>query len=157
MKKIVFAFLFLSVFISNSQTEKYHKVEITGDNGLIPQLLKLGITIDHSEIKDTKVITEISDAEVNLLKQNRITHTILINDMATFYENRIKEEYQNKVSLAGLCNDPTVKKPSRFHLGTMGGYFTLTEMQNILDSMTLLYPTLITAKKLLKSTNYSRA
>ncbi|MBP7808805.1 MAG: immune inhibitor A [Bacteroidia bacterium] len=146
MKKIVFAFLFLSVFISNSQTEKYHKVEISGPTGLIPQLLKLGITIDHSEIKDNTVITEISNAEVNVLKQNGINHTILINDMATYYENRIKEEYKNKTSLAGLCNDPTVQKPSRFHLGTMGGYFTLTEMQNILDSMTLLYPTLITAK-----------
>jgi carboxypeptidase T len=146
MKKIVFAFLFLSVLISNSQTEKYHKVEITGDNGLIPQLLQLGITIDHSEKKGNKVTTEISDSEVAVLKQNNIKHTVLINDMAAFYENRIKEEYQNKVSMAGLCNDPTVKKPSRFHLGTMGGYFTLTEMQNILDSMTLLYPTLITAK-----------
>lgn len=146
MKKILFAFLFLSFYIANSQTEKYHKVEITGDEGLIPQLLRLGITIDHSEKKGDKVITEISDSEIAVLKQNNIKHTVLINDMASFYENRIKEEYQNKVSMAGLCNDPTVQKPSRFHLGTMGGYFTLTEMQNILDSMTLLYPNLITAK-----------
>lgn len=146
MKNILFAFLFLSFFVANSQTEKYHKVEITGENGLIPQLLKLGITIDHSEIKDNNVITEISESEVAVLKENNIKYKVLIHDMASFYENRIKEEYNNKVSMAGLCNDPTVQKPSRFHLGTMGGYFTLTEMQNILDSMALLYPTLITSK-----------
>lgn len=149
MKKILFAFLCLSLCIANAQTEKYHKVEINGDKGLIPQLLKLGITIDHSEIKENKVITEISEAEVAVLKQNNINYTILINDMAAFYENRIKQDYTNKVSLAGLCNDPTVKKPSRFHLGSMGGYFTLNEMQNILDSMALLYPTLITVKQAL--------
>jgi hypothetical protein len=149
MKKILFAFLFLSFCVAHSQTEKYHKVEINGDEGLIPQLLKLGITIDHSEVKGNKVTTEISDAEVNILKQNNINHTVLINDMAAFYENRIKQDYANKVSLAGLCNDPTVQKPSRFHLGSMGGYFTLTEMQNILDSMTLLYPGLVTAKQAL--------
>lgn len=146
MKKTLFAFLFLSVSLIYSQTEKYHKVEISGSNDLIPQLLKLGITIDHSDKKGNKVTTEISESEVNILKQNGINHAILINDMAAFYENRIKQEYENKTSMAGLCNDPTVKKPNRFHLGSMGGYFTLTEMQNILDSMTLLYPNLISSK-----------
>ena len=146
MKKILSAFLFLSVFISYSQTEKYYKVEITGESGLIPKLATLGITIDHSDIKDNNVITEISASELQILKQNGVKHTVLINDMAAFYENRIKQDYLNKTSLAGLCNDPTVVKPSKFHLGTMGGYFTFIEMQNILDSMTLLYPSLITAK-----------
>lgn len=146
MKKILSAILFLSVSFVYSQVEKYHKVEITGGDDLIPVLSKLEITIDHAERKGDAVITEISDAEVNVLKQNGITHKILIHDMAAFYENRIKQDYINKVSMAGLCNDPTVVKPTKFHLGTMGGYFTLTEMQNILDSMTLLYPNLITAK-----------
>ncbi len=146
MKKILSTFLFLAFFTANSQTEKYHKIEITGGEGLIPQLSQLGITIDHAERKGTSVITEISDSEVAVLKQNNISYNVLISDMASFYENRIKQDYENKVSLAGLCNDPTVVKPSKFHLGTMGGYFTLNEMQNILDSMTLLYPTLITAK-----------
>ena len=57
MKKIVFAFLFLSVFISYSQTEKYYKVEINGKNGLIPQLLKLGITIQ--QIAVDQMITKV--------------------------------------------------------------------------------------------------
>lgn len=147
MKKILLAVLFISVFTANSQTEKYHKVEIKGSEGLILQLMKLGITIDHSELKDDNVITEISESEVAVLKQNNINYTVLINDLAAFYENRIKQEYQNKVSMAGLCNDPTVKKPTRFHLGSMGGYFTFAEMQNILDSMALLYPSLISTKQ----------
>ncbi len=146
MKKIVFAILFLSFFISKAQTEKYHKVEITGNDGLILQLSKIGITIDHSERKNNSVITEISESEVSILKQNGIKYNVLINDMASYYENRSKQDYLNKTSAAGLCNDPTVVKPTKFHLGTMGGFFTLVEMQNILDSMALLYPSLITVK-----------
>ena len=147
MRKLLFTIALFSVCLAFSQTEKYHKIEIKGSDGLIPQLSKLGITIDHAEKKGNSVITEISESEVAVLKQNGINYTILINDMASFYENRIKQDYLNKTSAAGLCNDPTVVKPSKFHLGTMGGYFTLTEMQNILDSMSLLYPNLITIKQ----------
>src|SRR4051812_34215489 len=98
MKKILFALLFFTFCTTHSQTEKYYKVEITGNDGLIPQLSKLGITIDHSERKNNSVITEISGTEVNILKQNGISHTILISDMAAYYENRIKQEYLSKTS-----------------------------------------------------------
>jgi carboxypeptidase T len=148
MKKLLLAFALFSVYFSYSQVEKYHKVEIEGGNDLIYRLLKSGITIDHSEVKDNKVITEISDAELSVLKKSGIKHSVLINDMASYYENRIKQDYANKV-MAGLCNDPTVIKPTKFHLGTMGGYFTFNEMVNIIDSMSLLYPNLITVKQAL--------
>jgi hypothetical protein len=148
MKKFILAFAFFSFFVCHSQTEKYHKIEIKGETGIIPRLLQLGITIDHSEVKDNTIITEISEAEVEILKKNGISYTILISDMASFYEERIKQDYANKVA-AGLCNDPTVVKPANFHLGTMGGYFTWNEMQNILDSMAILYPNLISPKQAL--------
>lgn len=150
MKKLLITLLVIAITPNVfSQVEKYHKVEITGGIDLIPQLLNHGITIDHSEKKEDKVITEISETELNILKQNNFKYTVLISDMATYYENRIKEDYTNKVLAPIDCNAPTVKKPANFHLGTMGGYFTFTEMQNILDSMKLLYPNLITSKQAL--------
>jgi len=150
MKKLFVAILSFVLFTTAyGQVEKYHKVEITGGDDLILQLLKNGITIDHSERKANKVITEISESELNVLKQNNFNYTVLINDMTAYYEQRIQDDYTNKILAPVDCNAPTVVKPSRFHLGTMGGYFTLTEMQNILDSMTLLYPNLITAKQAL--------
>lgn len=150
MKKLFTAILLVAAFQSAlAQVEKYYKVEITGGAELIPQLLQSGITIDHSEAKEGKVTTEISESELAILKQKNFKHTVLISDMASFYEERIKQDYLNKTAAPIDCNASAIKKPSRFHLGTMGGYFTLTEMQNILDSMTLLYPTLITAKQAL--------
>jgi len=149
MKKIIFTLALFSFFALNAQVEKYHKVEITGGNDLARQLLELGITIDHSAAKENQIITEISESEVNVLKQNNISYSVLINDMAAYYENRIKQDYLNRTSATGLCNDPTVIKPANFHLGSMGGFFTFAEMQNILDSMNLLYPNLISLKQAL--------
>jgi carboxypeptidase T len=149
MKNLLLAFALFSFYFSYSQAEKYHKVEITGGDGLAVQLLKLGITIDHSEAKENSITTEISDSELKILQQNGVKHSVLIHDMASFYEKRIQQDYLNKTSAAGLCNDPTVIKPTKFHLGTMGGYFTFNEMVNIIDSMALLYPNLITVKQAL--------
>lgn len=150
MKKLFTALaLSASFHFGFAQTEKYYKVEITGGTELIPQLLKNGITIDHSEMKEGSVTTEISESEVNTLKQNHIKYKVLISDMAAYYENRIQQEYLNKTTASGSCNAPNVAKPTNFHLGSMGGYFTFVEMQNILDSMALLYPNLITTKQAL--------
>lgn len=158
MKKIFLTSLaFLIVVLGISQTQKlktprYHKVKMEGGNGLAIQLLKLGITIDHSIAKDNSITSEISDEEIAILKQNNIKYTVLIEDMAKFYQDRNKADFLDKTMAVGLCNDPKVVKPTKFHLGSMGGFFTLVEMQNIIDSMTLLYPSLITAKAPISNT-----
>lgn len=136
----------LNLLVS-AQVLKYHKVKITGQPGLARTLAELGITIDHSEAGETEITTEISEAEVAILKQHQIPHTIEIPDMAKFYEERNQRDQQQRAMAGGVCNAPTVQKPAHFHLGSMGGYFTLAEMEQILDSMALLYPNLITIKQ----------
>lgn len=149
MKKLFLLLILLFQFdFTFSQTEKYHKVEITGGKYLSIELLKAGITIDHSELKEENIITEISESEIEILKRNNFNYKILINDMASYYEQRILSDYNSKV-MAGACNAPNIAKPTHFHLGSMGGYFTYTEMQNILDTMALLFPSLITNKQAL--------
>ncbi len=146
MKKLAILFLIVSINYSVAQVQKYHQVKITGDATLTKKLLQLGITIDHGEASETEIIAEISESEVKTLKQNNIQHQILIYDMAKFYEMR---NYSSKTMAAGVCNAPPVVKPTYFHLGSMGGYFTFVEMQQILDSMQLLYPNLISVKQAL--------
>jgi len=139
--------------IENEPVIKYHKVKFAGDKQLAQQLLQLGITIDHADVSEGNITTEISDEEVKILNKNHIKHTILIEDMAKFYEERILSDYKNKISMPpGVCNAPNVNKPQWFHLGTMGGYFKLAEMEAILDSMKLLYPNLITLKAPISTT-----
>jgi hypothetical protein len=149
MKKLI---LIITVIISintNAQVQKYHKVQMIGNDQLGKQLLQLGITIDHSDANDEGIIAEISDAEVQTLKQNKVNYKILVYDVAKFYEARYKADKLNRTAMAGVCNASNIVKPTNFHLGSMGGYFTFVEMQQILDSMALLYPTLISVKQAL--------
>jgi carboxypeptidase T len=159
MKKLFTLICFSLFVVASAQNLKqttpvYHKVKIEGDASLTQTLLKLGLTIDHAERKENSIITEISDEEVSILKQNHIKYTVLIADMANFYAERAKQDYLNSSKTTALpnCNYPTVKKPSNFHLGSMGGYFTYPEFLNVIDSMAILYPTLIKAKAAIDAT-----
>lgn len=148
IKKIILSVLvFFSLNTINAQTLKYHKVLMEGDETLAKRLLQLGITIDHSDVQEGGIAAEISDFELQSLKANGVKHKILIYDLAQFYEARNKADVASRAMAAGVCNAPNVAKPTHFHLGTMGGYFTWNEMKQILDSMALLYPNLITVKQ----------
>jgi carboxypeptidase T len=150
MKRIfllsAFVFLLSGYF---AQELKYHRVLIPGDEKFALTLLQLGITIDHSDRQDGGIVTEISDFELEVLKKNKIEHRVLIADVSTFYAERNKADVRNRQAAAGLCNEPSIVKPKYFHLGSMGGYFTFDEIVQILDSMALLYPHLITVKQAL--------
>ncbi len=143
-KNKILGLLLLIAFVANSQVQKYHQVKITGNSNLVHQLLNLGITIDHSETSETEVVAEISETEIALLKQNNINYSILISDMAKYYAER---NLTQRNMAAGVCNAPPIIKPNNFHLGSMGGYFTYNEMKQILDSMQLLFPNLISVKQ----------
>ncbi len=149
MKKIILLITLIASISINAQVQKYHKVQMMGDEELAKQLSQLGITIDHSDANEEGIVAEISDAEVQILKQNKVKYKILIYDLSKFYEARNKADVLSKTSVAGVCNASPIAKPSHFHLGSMGGYFTYIEMQQILDSMALLYPTIISVKQAL--------
>lgn len=149
MRKIIFYLALCVSAITNAQNLKYHKVKIQGSEGIAKTLLELGITIDHADFHDQTIIAEISEDEVSVLKKNNINHTILISDLSTFYEQRNKADMLAKTAAAGVCNAQNIQKPTYFHLGSMGGFFTYNEMKQILDSMALLYPNLISVKQAL--------
>jgi len=148
IRKIILAVIVMfSVNAVNGQTLKYHKVLMQGDETLAKRLLQLGVTIDHSDVQEGGIAAEISDYELQTLKANGVKHKILIYDLAKFYEARNKADVAERTMASGVCNAPNIAKPTYFHLGSMGGYFTWNEMKQILDSMVLLYPNLITVKQ----------
>jgi carboxypeptidase T len=147
MKKLVFLFSAIAFLNVNAQVMKFHRVLMQGGDDLAIRLLELGITIDHSDRAEGGIVAEIGDDELATLKKNNIKHKVLIKDLASYYEERNKYEMTAKsAALPQDCNKPGIVKPTYFHLGSMGGYFTFAEMTQILDSMVLLYPNLITAK-----------
>ncbi|MBI2721160.1 MAG: immune inhibitor A [Bacteroidetes bacterium] len=150
MKKVFVLIILFAVSFANAQNLKYQKVQITGTKSLAKTLLQLGVTIDHADVQDNSIITEISEDEVKVLQLNNINYKVLIADLSKFYEQRNAAEALGKTAVApGVCNAQNIVKPTYFHLGSMGGFFTWNEMKQILDSMALLYPNLITVKQAL--------
>lgn len=153
MKSIVFIVFSLLSFGLFSQNELYYRVKINGTNKDIKTLASIGVTVDHGEHGPNSLITEISESELTLLKNSHVPYELLISDMASYYENRNKNAQKTQAPTAGACNTPNIITPSHFHLGSMGGFFTLNEMINIIDSMRLLYPNLISIKQAISTTN----
>ncbi len=130
-----------------AQSLKYQRVNIKGEiKTLLPKLAALGWQPDHDHISASGVIAEISESEVALLKANQIPFEILIDDLTAFYVQRNQASLKAAATVTD-CNMSPIKTPNHFHLGSMGGFFTLSEMTNIIDSMALLYPNLITVKQ----------
>ncbi|MCX8080855.1 MAG: M14 family zinc carboxypeptidase [Bacteroidia bacterium] len=158
-----FSVLFLAFFAfrvhAQSQNIKYHRIMITGYEAgeLQRKLASMGMEADHGHWSRGKAILELSDEELNLLKAEGIPYAVLIEDVSAFYEKRAADDLKSmnaqKIKFHSNCQGfPTLKKPQWFHLGTMGGFYTLQQMIHIIDSMKLLYPNLITAKQPISST-----
>lgn len=152
MKKIAFFVCIVLAYTINAQVEKYHRVLIKVAPEKKQSLMNLGITVDHSHTSLQGIEAEISDYEISLLKGAAIPYEVLINDMTKYYQERNKTMPSHKEANLYNCNLTNVPVPSHFHHGSMGGFFTLSEMENILDSMNLLYPNLISAKQAISST-----
>ncbi|MCX8144273.1 MAG: M14 family zinc carboxypeptidase [Bacteroidia bacterium] len=158
MKKISFLFnlfLIISLSVVYSQTqEKYYRIQLLGNpHEIIQRLANKGISIDHAHFSNERIIAEFSESELRLIDQSNVPYEILIEDMAKYYQQRNEEASHQKVQFISNCDQFNFPQPAHFHLGSMGGFFTLNEMYQILDSMALLYPNLISIKQPISNTN----
>jgi len=150
--KLLLILLIFSFSTFAQQSPLYHRAKIyTGKNGLTA-LSSLGLCVDHGEIKkDVWIISDFSEVELQKAKNAGFNYDVLIANVTNFYQHQndfITAKTQSPQS--AQCNDITANfpyaVPAHFHLGSMGGFFTYSEVLQILDSMSLLYPALITNK-----------
>ncbi|MEP6513411.1 MAG: M14 family zinc carboxypeptidase, partial [Parafilimonas sp.] len=146
MKKILLLLACITLYsVVNAQPPKYYRVKIFTDDRGLAQLALKGLAIDHGEYKKgAYFIGEFSQAELNTIKKSSYRYEILISDMSAYYAARSKKETVPLENPVLTCSYPT---PVNFKLGSMGGFYTYTEMLNILDSMRKKYPNLISIKK----------
>ena len=154
MSKIfTFSLLFLISVGFAQQIEKYYKIQMIGKpNEIKKQLSQKNIALDHAHISNERIITEVSESELNLIKTTPINYEILISDVAKFYQDRNNNQTTDKIGFISNCEQFNFPKPIHFHLGSMGGFYTYPEMLQIIDSMALLYPNLISAKQPISTT-----
>lgn len=146
--KFFFTFLTLLFFISISaqdKVEKYSKVKIYYNNYFdIEKLLSHGIPVDHG-IQKKNVFVESVFSESQLKKAKELGYTIKVEiaDMAKYVTQK-RKTIKNTSPCGAVSSD--YQTPANFELGSMGGFYTLSEMLQELDDMYTLYPNLITVK-----------
>ncbi len=98
----------------------------------LTQLARIGIPLDHIYHRKGVLVEVVALREqVAEIERLGMRYEILVEDLTTFYKSRF---------------DPALRSVEGFELGSMGGNYTYDEMTAELDSLHLLYPTLISEK-----------
>lgn len=158
--KTVLAFcISFAFFYSFAQTqlpifsqEKFSRVKIIADNNALKIIAQAGVCVDHGEHKlNTWLIVELSQSEIATVRSLGYEVEILVNDVTEFYKNQ--NNSNTKISspelLSTSCNTgcSAYPQPQNFNFGSVGGFYTIQELLNNLDSMSAKYPNLITVKQ----------
>jgi len=150
MKKLLLLVLLSCAMNSNAQT--YSRAKISASSDELQLLAELGISIDHGVHKEgTFLISDFSDAELDIIRNQGIQVEILIEDVKAFYVQQNQkhvEEIAKNVGCSGSSGStytpPAV--PSNFNLGSMGGFLTYQQFLDEVDAMAAQYPNLITPR-----------
>ena len=151
--------LFALLFFLNVHAQKYHRVKINLQHQNINRLAQLGIAVDHGEYKKgIHFISDLSDDEIEKVKNNGFNYQVLIQDVEQHYiqQNASLKNYnphQSTLNTSSCKTCPQFQTPANFNLGSMGGFFTYQEMLNNLDSMAAKFPQLISQRQIIDTTH----
>ncbi|NVO03117.1 MAG: immune inhibitor A [Bacteroidetes bacterium] len=157
MKSKIICFIFLlSVIQSFAQDLKYSKAKVFADEKGLQKIGSLGIPIEGEIKKGFYIISDFSEKEISLMKENNFKIEILVDDVISFYQKRSEasgfsnstNEKTNSCSSTSSYNTPAL-----YNNGTMGGFYTYEQMLAKLDTLYAHYPNLITQKQAVGATN----
>jgi carboxypeptidase T len=135
----------------SAQREIHHRVKIYTDHTGIKTLSLNGVAMDHGDLRPGVSFTgDFSTRELEIIQSAGFRYKIEIPDVSSFYaeqSSQIVTELHKHALTCPAPNQPIYTTPSKFSLGSMGGYFTYNEMLAHLDTMAALYPGLITLKQ----------
>jgi len=131
----------ISVFPQNIKKVKL----FINNNSDIQSAISLKLDLEHSiPDKEGNISLYVDEKEYQSLVESGLNYEILINDWIKYYNSlpvptetemqMIKSESESLFGVTG------------FDFGSMGGYYTLSEIEADLDEMFQLYPNLITQK-----------
>ncbi len=151
---LILIFLVITeISLAQKTSEKYSRARIYFNNPTTYKALQqIGIPLDHGNHKKGVFIeSDYSSTEILKAKEVGATVEILIDDVQEFYIERNKNTktstYKNTTCNNGSGGGITpVTNPTNYNHGSMGGFLTYAEVMAEIDSMTALYPNLITAR-----------
>jgi hypothetical protein len=113
----------------------YHLVRVAAG---APGLDTLGLALDHVTRDGTEILFAAGDDDLALLERAGIAYTIETPDLESYYGARLDAE-------RGLREGAL--RGTGFGFGSMGGYYTWSEVVAKLDEMRADYPDLVTARE----------
>jgi carboxypeptidase T len=146
------ALFFITISVTAQQTEVYSKARIYYNSPEeFQKLMQSGIAMDHGRHKKGVFFeSDFSASEINIAQTLGATVEILIDDVQKFYVERNKNTTTSTLKNTTCSNSgggtPSYTNPTNYNHGSMGGFLTYAEVMQEIDSMTLLYPNLITAR-----------
>jgi carboxypeptidase T len=138
--------IILSTTYCYAQTETYAKIKIYFDEShTIKSLSALGVEVDHGSREKTFLINDFSATEIKQIQHAGFKTETLVENVSDYYANQNADLSEDRG--ANSCDKQyNIKKPKRFRLGKMAGYYQYNDLLAIVDSMRLAYPKLISVK-----------
>jgi carboxypeptidase T len=145
MKYILSLTLALTFFVTSySQNFKQVKIFIN-DKSDYTTLQNAGLEIDHAFWdKDNSLTVFLSDEQFAKLQMTSFKYEVLINDWNDYYSKQAVLTETEKASYIQHSKDNYGVEG--FGFGSMGGFYTLAEVNAQLDSMFAHFPNIITQK-----------
>jgi carboxypeptidase T len=141
---VVLTLIFLTSSLLADTPGKYSQIKIfVPDAAALQNIWSTGIDYEGVSGKIGGWMEFVAGSEeLRQLSQNNISYSVVIDDMTRDFQKRIARAPQNAFG---------------FGDGSMSGHYTYDEVLRQLDSMKLLYPTLITVRESLIATDEGRA
>ncbi len=144
LKKSIILWLITSYsIISFGQSNEYAKIKLTLNSpNDITLLNELNIDIDHYQTSGENAIEFVVNLEdLTSLDAAHFSYELLIPNYRAYYQERSIKEQAN---LDKVVRPETIA--DHFGYGSMGGFYTLSEMEEKLDEMNADFPHLATPK-----------
>jgi len=112
-------------------------------------LAAAGISPVHGQYRHKSYFEgEILSSDLSKLILSGLQYEVVASDLTEFYKSRNQNSMVPELkNIIYNCGSPkTYATPSHFSLGSMGGFYTLSEALAQLDSMRAWYPNLISVK-----------
>ncbi|MFH1160997.1 MAG: M14 family zinc carboxypeptidase [bacterium] len=152
MKTILLMFCLFMISLGLFSQPKYSEVAIQPHANLLPALARLGICVDEGTLtKDGKFIAVLSSDELDKISREGFSFSVLRDDYTRYIEERNKGCHEEVARLNKEIRERSLSSgnwtvPQGFSLGSMGGFYTLDEVLDKLDSLRNHYPDLISQK-----------
>ena len=139
---------------SRVEPERYSAIRLAAGPGFQARLAAAGVALGHAHPIKTAagpvLHTVVGAAERTRLDAAGIAYTVEVDDLVAAYAARPVP------SAARLAAADAAKRVDGFGYGSMGGYYTLAEVEEKLDEMAAQYPELVTQKQSIGTTHEGR-